>query len=242
MGVDMAVVEISKDGPSFNKKVNTGMDKVDSLASLNIVTEDYKYDFSADSAGMNKGKIKTEQTIARALILSTLKIISKILVLSIISFIVMKYTGFEFTYFTKKMYTKSLFNQDFLILSGIVLGALFLVCFMLKIFINGTIKSCFKDRYLNKINMYVYYGYVVVVNIILYVCVVYLFFSITNHFYAELEVLKEAKRIVAEVNINIMDLLKYGIVILDSIFLALNALRGMAIVHKRNKFVLEEEF
>lgn len=237
----MAVVQISKEEPNFTPKEKTGVDKVESLASLNIVTEDYKYDFSADSAGMDKGRLKTEQTLLRALSWSFFNTMFKLLVLGLIVFLVIKFTGIDLTFFTKEIYTKSTYNQDFLIFSGIVMGVLFVVCFILKICINGTIKKCFKERYLNKINMYVYYGYVAIINIILYVLVVSLFFSGVNHYHEILEALKASGTIVEEANINLTELLKFGIVILDSVFLALNALRGMAIVHKRNKFVLEEE-
>ena len=131
----MGIVQISKDGPKFNPKKNEGMDKVETLDSLNISANEYEFDFGNNSAGMNKGKIKIERNLLNACLTTITNTMLKISFLGIIVFIVLRFVKIDLGIFSEEMYNLSLFNGEVIKLSCIILGTLLIVSFIFKVII-----------------------------------------------------------------------------------------------------------
>ena len=120
----MGIVQISKDGPKFNPKKNEGMDKVETLDSLNISDKEYEFDFGNNSAGMNKGKIKIERNLLNACLTTITNTLLKISFLAIIVFIVFRFVKVKFIIFEEKMYNLTLFNGEVIKLAFVILVTL----------------------------------------------------------------------------------------------------------------------
>ena len=237
----MGIVQISKDGPKFNPKKNEGMDKVESLDSLNISSTDYEFDFGNNSAGMNKGKIKIERNLLNACLTTITNTMLKVSFLGIIVFIIFRFVKIDLGIFSEEMYNLSLFNGEVIKLACIILGTLLIVSFVFKFNVNSSVKGCFRRKYLNKKNIYIYDVFIIVFNILLYVILALLYFAIVNKFYVNVVELQKAGNIVREANLEIINLMKYGIVIIVGLFIGLNSWKCIDIVHLNNKFVFDEE-
>lgn len=215
-----------------------------SLNSLNNSNDEYHFEFGTSSSGMNNGKLKNEIDILPACINTALGMIIKTLIFFVIIYLGMHFSKeyVDLTWFNESEYiVKDLFWNEFLRVGLIMGGSLLVICFMVKLFINGSIKKVLKKFYLLKVNMYIYYGFLSVCNVILYVLIAFIYFVNINNVYDKLVQINEAGKIVEGVNIEMFNLFKYGVVIIISIFIALNILRGISIVYKNNKFILEEE-
>ena len=112
---------------------------------------------------------------------------------------------------------------------------------MIKISINGSIKSVFKRKYLNKVNVYIYDVFSVILNIIMYSVTSSVCFYYLNMYYDRLEKWQEIGRLVKNANIEIINWFKYAVVIVVAIFIAVNSLKSISIIHSRNEFRLEDE-
>lgn len=216
-----------------------------SLSSLNTSSEDYHFDFGTNSSsGMNNGKLKTEIDILPACLKTFISATIKIIIFFIILYFGVYYLKekMDLTWFSENEYlVKDLFWSEFLRV-GLIIGiSLLVICFIAKLFINGSIKKVMKKFYLTKVNMYIYYGVLSVYNVFVYVLISVIYFLNINNAYDKLENIKEAGKIVDTVNIELFNLVKYGVVIVISVFIALNVLRGISIVYKNNKFIIEEE-
>ncbi len=245
----MAIVKIEKElkssvnsSNSYNKQqeVLPGA----SLTSLNNSNDEYKFDFGNNSAGMSNGKLKNEIGIVAACIRTAISSLIKLAVFVGIIYVVLKYVklDIDLSCFSGKAYlTESSYWDEFLKV-GLILGlSLFIVCFMSKLFINGSIKKTLKKNYLSKLNTYIYDGFVAVYNVIIYVLVAVCYFMIINNIFDKIEKLKDAGKIIEGVNIELFNLFKYGVVVIVAIFIALNILKGISIAYKKNKFVFEEQ-
>lgn len=245
----MAIVKIQKELKSTVNSSNSYNKQQEilpgaSLNSLNNSNDEYQFDFGNNSAGMSDGKLKNEIGIVRACIKTTINSIIKTTIFIGIIYIILKYAklNIDLSCFSGKAYlTESSYWDEFLKV-GLILGlSLFIMCFMIKFFINGSIKKTLKKNYLSKMNTYIYGGFVVIYNIIVYVLVSVGYFLIINNIFDKIEKLKDGGKIVEGVDIELFSLFKYGVVIIIAVFIALNILRGISIIYKKNKFVFEEQ-
>ena len=78
-------------------------------------------------------------------------------------------------------------------------------------------------------------------NVLLYVLLAVLYFAIVNRFYVNVLELQKAGNIVKEANLELINLTKYGIVIIIGLFIGLNSWKCIDLVHLNNKFVFDEE-
>ena len=113
-------------------------------------------------------------------------------------------------------------------------GAILVSLFIIKLLINGTVKKTFKYNYLNKKNIYIYYGFISICNALIYVIIGIMFFNIFNNF-------NDAK-LFSDLSKTIIIISKYGISILTGLFMALNIVRDIAIVKESCKFVFELDY
>lgn len=241
----MKLVKIKKEfkpnvNPEGNQVQNKDVLLGDSLNSLNNVNNDYNYDFGSTHANQLKDNvIKNETKLIGACLSTAFKTIIKFIFIFLIGYFVVEFSGFDL--FKAGEYSKEVFNEE-LNKAIMVMGiSLFVLCFFVKGFINGSIKSVFKRKYLNKVNVYVYDVFVVIFNILSYVGVSVLYFYLIDVYYERLSNWKEAGRVLEDVNIEILNYLKYGIVVIVAIFIAFNVLRSLSIVHSKNKYVFEDE-
>ena len=215
-----------------------------SLNSLNNSNEEYHFEFGTSSSGMSNGKLKNETSIVSACVKTTISSFIKILIFFVIIYFSVKYfkKDVDLTWFNHSEYLiDDLFWNEFLRVGMIMGGSLLVICFMIKLFINGSIKRVFKKSYLNKVNMYIYYVYLSIVNVEFYIGVSVIYFLIINSAYDHLKNLQSDSKIVEGINIEIFEVFKYSVVVIVAIFIALNIIRGISIVYKNNKFILEEE-
>lgn len=245
----MGIVKIEKELKSNVNRVEAKKRQQEilpgaSLNSLNNSNKEYHFDFGNNSAGMNNGKLKNEIGIMPACIKTAISSIIKIVVFIGIIFLVLKYAklDIDLSWFSEKSYlTKDSFWDEFLRV-GLIMGlSLLIICFITKLFINSSIKRVLKKNYLSRMNTYIYDGFIAVYNVIIYVILAFIYFININKTYKVLEKLRDSKLIVEGINIELFNLFKYGVVIVISVFIALNVLRGISIIYKNNKFVFEEQ-
>ncbi len=243
----MAIVKIKKELKSNVNSSNT-YNRNDvlpgvSLTSLNNSNDDYKFDFGNNSAGMSNGVLKNEVNVLPACVRTVIRSLIKIAIFLGIIYLILKYAklDIDLTMFEGEGFlTQSAYDNEFLKVCLIIGCSLFVSCLMIKFFINGSVKKTFKKHYLSRFNTYIYDGFVVVYNVVIYIIVCVLYFMLINNVYDRMEVLEEAGNLVDGANIELFNLLKYGAVIIIAIFATLNALRGVSLIHKKNKFVFDE--
>lgn len=214
----------------------------DSLEMLNNLSRDSNYDFGGDKVSVgNVNVIKTEESIIKCCIDTFIKSFFKVGIVCLICYLFIKIFKLDFELFSVQDYTKELFYGELKKLLIIVGVALILGCFFIKISINGSIKSVFKRKYLNKVNVYIYDVFAVILNIVMYVITSSVSFYFLDIYYDRLVKWQEIGRLVEGANVEIINWFKYAIVIIVAIFIAVNSLKGISIIHSRNEFRLEDE-
>lgn len=216
-----------------NKKANNNPVNQNYMNVSNNLYNDY------DSVGMNGNTIKSEASIIEVCLKSVVEISVILAILIALLFIGTNIFNFQFVLFTKlDEYTLSSYNSEvrrsFVFLSV----ALLVVCFIVKIVINNAIRGRFSKKYLRKINIYIYDGFITIINIILYILIGVFFFYLVD----EINIIIQNGYFVEEVNKGVIDIFKYVVVVVITIFGVLNSFTGMSIIHKKNKFVLEDYF
>lgn len=251
----MGIIKIEKESKSnINpapavKKSNTFSGN-DSLSSLNSSSDGYEYHFetervSASSGMAEDGGIKNEIGIVsiciRTFLRSILISVIQLFFLGAIVYSLLSFTGWiePFKSFLSLVITKT--SEGFMAYLLSFLLLLF-VCCILKGNINGTIRKKFNKYYLRKIHIYIYDVFVVFLNLVLYVGVAFFFFWYVNHYQ---DVFTWLYRIhfmnTSQVVLGKFSYFKYVIVILISLFMSLNSIKDIGIIHKKNQFVFDEE-
>ena len=212
-----------------SKKVHNNPVNQDYSNVSNNLYNDY------DNIGMNGNTIKSEITITEAII----EISAILAILILLVFIGCNISNFKFTLFTKlDEYTLSTYNaavrRSFVLLSS----ALVIICFVVKFVINNAIRGRFRKKYLRKINIYIYDAFITIINLTLYILIAFFFFYLVN----EINIIIQNGNFIEEVNKETINIFKYVIVIVITIFGVLNSFSGISIIHKKNKFVLEDAF
>lgn len=220
-----------------NNKKNSNLDDGLSLDKLNQKVR-YAYDFSTNK-NVNKKSLNEEKsvvgkiifTLFLVLLLGTLFIGSVLAVLKIFD---LKIVLIEVpNYLSKKM-----FNSE-LVLLLITLFFIFLVAsFIFAIFINIAVKVSLKKSYLSKTNVYVYDVFVCTLNLFVFSIIGIITFIVLNNYQIEFMSWIDKGLLDPMVNLSIMEVFKYIIVIVSSLFIILNSLRDISIIHKKNEFAL----
>lgn len=209
------------------------------IASLNSQKEEY-VEKTANSEGMNNGRIKVERDI----ITSCLSTFIKIIIISA-SLIALLYLGFHYLdnkvelFPYQSSYTAKEFNE-YLRRSFILLFVLLSFgCSLLMLIINNIVTKQFKKHYLSKINVYIYEIFTIIINIAIYVLGAWCMFILIDKLYDKFVFWQSAGTIIGSVNIEIINLFKYVITSVVAVFIVINSFSICNIVHKNNKFVFE---
>lgn len=247
----MGFVELEKkgtvhiDGMSTDEQVaHIGTLGDDNLGSLNMAPSNYEFKPSGPivDQGMSGGRIKKEMGVIKACI-STLLIILFVFGFTILAgFIAYKSSKLDFHIFpVLESYNLEQYNTSmkrcFLILSGMLVGTCVLVLFV----VNVVIRSRFINNYLSKIGTYIYAVYAVIVNTLLFLGVIYVYFIVVNRIGSKLNKLLTTGVITENVNIKTIELFKYAIIVCAVIFLVINSFSIVGIIKEKNRFVFEEE-
>jgi len=245
----MALIDMQKtysnkvDGVTSNDLINNSKVGDDNLGTLNLNATNYEYNpEKVKDDGMNRGRVKREEGIV-SICISTL--ITAILVFGLTllaALIAMKFTGVKIDIFpTLDYYSLETYNasvrRSFIILASLLIG----VCILIMFSLNLTIRSRFINNFLSKYNIYIYDIFSVFLNCFVYLGIIFLFFYIDNQMIEKINTLYKNGSIVIGVNLNTMELFKYIIIIVTIIFMILNAFNVVSIIHKKNRFVFEEE-
>lgn len=253
-GGSMAIIKVEKKNKNSNntpvvnvkKNPHIGNDSLDSLNNLTTNFNDSSIVEENLSAGMGDNNTIKNET---SLISAVLGVIFSSFIMTLIDVIFLSGIIFLILYFTDLAgKVKSFFS---LISSNIgvthlfciiVIICLIIVCFLAKGNIRGSIKRKFKYKYLSKINIYVYDVFVGLWNFIFYIFIIVLFFIIVNNYSDIFDLFVKLKFITANnVKLDGYNYVKYIIVVIASIFMSLNAMRDITLVHKLNQFVFDEE-
>lgn len=192
-----------------------------------------------DNVGMNGDTIKSEGNLASICLSTVIEIVVVLAIILALIFVGLNISGFKFDLFTRlDEYTLADYNgairRSYIMLSV----ALVVVCFIFKVIINNAVRGRFRKKYLKKLYIYIYDGILVLINICLYLLIAFFFFYLVNEIYDVIQI----STFIEEVNKETINLFKYIVVIVITIFGVLNSFTGISIVHNKNKFVLEDFF
>lgn len=214
----------------------------DSLNMLNNLSSSSNIDFGGNKDSVSYDNvIKNEASIVNVCLNTLIKSAMKIGIVCLISYLIIWIGKIDFELFIIKDYTSEVFFSEIRKFALIIGISLLAICILIKLSINGSIKSVFKRKYLNKVNVYIYDVFSVIVNILYYVITSSVYFYFINTYYDRLVKWQETGRVVDTVNIDILNWFKYGVVIIIAIFVAANSLKSISIIHERNEFRIEDE-
>ena len=226
----MALLNIEK---TSNNQNNVG--NMDSMNNMNNIS--YNPVDENDYIGVKGDTIKKETTLYSSILSTIIEAVIVLWIIGLLVFIGLNISKFKIELFTLlDSYTLEEYNaairRSFVMLSG----SLIIMCFVIKFVINTSIRGRFRRLYLNKFNIYAYDVFVWVFNIVVYLGVGFFFFYLINEIHDTILL----QNFVDEVNKETINLLKYAVVIIITIFGMLNSFSGVSIVHKNNKFVLDD--
>lgn len=248
----MGLIELEKNKlnqtPVQNPTYSDSVYKNDSLSNLNNVgTETYTFATSDENriannlATSSNPRFQKEGSLL-AFCLTTI-IPSFFLIFLIIGLGYLALTSFTpieiFPY--RSSYTADEFNsslrRSFIILF-IIISFLSIIS---MIIINNIVKSRFNNYYLSKFKMYFYDFFIIIQNILLYICEMFIMFSVVNSIYNDFTSWKSSGIITGNVNIDTIEIFKYVIVIVMTIFIVINSFSSIDIIHQKNKIVFENQ-
>ena len=215
----------------------------DNLGALNINNSSYDFTPSkVKDSGMSRGHVKKEYSLFGICISTICLTLFVFLLTGLIAWIITKVAHVNISVFPyKDSFTAQEFNsclrRSFLILSGLLIGLCILVLFS----INMTVNSRFINHYLSKYNIYIYDVYVLIINFLTYVGIIYIFFMEITKLNNAFKHWLEDGVITEKVNINTINIFKYVVIIVVVIFMVANSFSLVGIIHKKNRFVFEEE-
>lgn len=246
----MGIIKIEKNSKNKNetttKVKNNNYVLKDSLNSLNnLASYDFDKDNDKDIGTSDSSRIKNEIGIVGACVRTGVRSFFS----SIIDILVLGGIIFSLLYFTGWIEAVKSFFLNIISRTGntvifYVIGFLILLlfCLLVRGNIRGAIKGVFKYKYLNKMNIYIYDIFIVIWNIVFYIIIAIVLFALVNNYQDIFKLLVKVKFLnTANISIEGYVYIKYIIVIVISIFLSLNSLRCVSLVHRLNKFVLEDE-
>lgn len=238
----MGILKITKNEKTTivgeQPKTTTVSEETKLLNNLNNIGDGYNFDFGH---GKDDNRLKTENGVINVCVSTFLSVASAIGIIIGIYFIFVKYVGVDFELFTKSTaYTVEHFNYEikrtFIILSAFLLG----ISIMLMIFINSAVTGRFRKRYLNRVNVFIYDVFLVLFISTVYILAAFAYFYVLKNLGITFDNLIKDGAINGKVNLMIVEIFRYVVVILTSIFIVLNSYYAIGIVHKKNKFVFEE--
>ena len=172
------VVQASPQPVEVDQTVN--LDGLNSVRTKETRKEKKERKETIKDLGMYKGRLKTEINIVPVSINTYIKTFVYLLI-ALIILLVCIYGDFKLIVFSNKLtFTVKQFNIG--MIKYFVFLTVLLVAFSLvvKRAINRAVRGNFKKRYLSKKNIYIYDGVLVVLNVILYLILILMFFGIVN--------------------------------------------------------------
>jgi hypothetical protein len=245
----MAMISVEKDSVTkvqgsttadINKERSIGDDN---LGALNISNSSYEFTPKKNKdSGMSFGHIKKEYGLFGICISTIFIILIAFALLTMIYLIITKGFNINIRIFpVRDSYTAQEFKaglrRSFLLLSGLLLGICVLVCLI----VNLTVRTRFIKHYLSKFNIFVYDIYVLAINFFLYLGVIYIFFSEVSKLHNSFVKWLSDGVITEAVKTDTINIFKYIIVVVVVIFMVINSFALIGIIHKKNRFVFEEE-
>lgn len=194
------------------------------------------------SSGMVGQHIQTEGNVTNICLLTFILTAISIIALIAIGFLIFTVFNKYIAIFPKQeSYTPDEFNsylrRSFMILFGIIS----LLSIISMIIINRNVKDRFKYHYLSKYKVFIYDAFVVFQTTFLYICEMWVMFQVINGLYNNLLTYQTNGLITGSVNIETINVFKYIIVIIMTIFIVLNSFSSVDIIHEKNKFVFENQ-
>lgn len=242
----MGFVQISKDEKTKieGKKevVKYSGNKDDNLLNmLNNADSGYNYKFEKNISSAKEKELLKEVNLVKAIFSTLINVIFKIVISLGFCFCVYYLSGISINLIpSKTFYTTKEFYQQ-LSFSFIIFGlSLLLISFILSYFINSSIKGVFKRNYLNKINIFLYYLFIILLNLFIYILLAFVYFKFIDSLYYDFKLLLNSGVLAKGCNIDSILWFKYFIVVIVSIFLSINSYFEILNVYKYNKFVFED--
>ena len=247
----MAVISVEKNSVTkvegsttedVNKARSIGDDNLGALNNTNSSYEFTPLKAKNKDSGMSFGHVKKEYGLL-GICISTL-----IIILLAFVFFVMVYLiatkGFKLNIkvfpvrdsYTAAEYKASL-KKCFLILSGLLVG----LCILIRLVVSLTVRTRFIRHYLAKFNIYAYDIYVLAINFFLYLGVIYIFFSEVNKLHNSFVRWVSEGIIKESVKVDTINIFKYIVIVVTVVFMVINSFTLVGIIHKKNRFVFEEE-
>lgn len=215
----------------------------DNLGALNIGNSSYDFTPSkSKDSGMSFGHVKREYSLF-GICISTICLTFLVFLICVgVVWLITKFTNVNLEIFPiRDSYTAAEFNtslkRSFMIFSGLLIGVCVLVLFSL----NMTVNSRFINHYLSKYNIFAYDIYVLAINIFTYLGVIFIFFTEITKLHNKFIVWVNDGVIKEAVNTETINIFKYVVVILVVVFMVANSFSLVSLIHKKNKFVFEEE-
>lgn len=247
----MAIIEVLKqgevDGSDIKYKKNAAKPKIksaDKEVSLNNLNQKATYAFNFGDENKNPemvhGRLKTERSIAGAILSTLLMVFAIGGGLVGIVFAIFKLFNLKLVLFSEKnYYSLDMFYNELgkFLLTFFVL--LLLVSFVFVFLINLSVKVRFRKSYLSKTNVYVYDVFLGMLNVLIFSIIGFVFFQVLNGYYNDFKLWIDQEILDPEVNLGMINAFKYIVVIISALFMSLNSIKGISIAHKMNEFIFK---
>lgn len=223
---------------------NDTLNNLNNVGNENYVFETEKERIASDnlvSHGMNGNKIQVEGKLFPMCLTTFICSTLLLFVIVTLMYIVLTSSNSIEIFPYKSNYTAEEFNtylkRSFIILFGIVS----FMSIASMIVINNAVKARFRNNYLSKFKVYIYDIFIVIQNAILYIYEMIVMFSILNDIHYNFVTWQTSGKILGSVNIDTIEIFKYVVVIIMTIFIVINSFSSIDIIHSKNKFILEEQ-
>lgn len=243
----MSIIEIVKDeneevknGEIETKQnVKTFEDEI-TLECLNSKKREVnKITHSKNLATMNRNN-KEESSIIESILATLLMVffIGGIIVggsLVLLNVLDLKIELFE----KNNYYSVEMFNSSLAMFLITILIFMTILSIVFVFIINTSVKLRFRKQYLSKTNVYVYDAFLCTLNVFVFSIIGVIFFVILNNYNNDFTAWIKEGIVDPGVKLDIVNAFKYVIVVIAALFISLNSLRGISIVHKKNDFIFQ---
>ena len=247
--------EVKKEEPVKKVEKKKIEDKTSSLD--NYVSNDRNYlnniafanaevkEVEEDTSLYDGNKLKTESTIIgiafKTILISYLIFILVSGLVLIAYFVLRKFDVLNVELFRlRDYYTVREFNNNNMRTMGIL--AIYTTFFSLLalVAIRTSISMGLKKKYLNKVNIYIYDVFIVLMNVLFFILIILAFFNLIDNLHEQFALLVELKKIDGPVNIEAIVHFKMFVVIIASMVLTISSYFGVELIHKKNKFIFDD--
>lgn len=243
----MSIIEIVKDEKEevkveeAEKKPNTKtFEEEITLDSLNSKKrETIKFTHNNNVSNKN-GENKEECSIIGSIFFTLLivLIVSGILIGG--SLILLNVLDLKIELFQKNnYYSVEMFNSALAMFLITIFIFMVIISIIFVLIINTSVKLRFRKRYLSKTNVYLYDAFLCTLNVFVFSIIGVVFFVILNNYNNDFASWIKDGIVDPGVRLDIVNVFKYVIVVISALFISLNSLRGISIVHKKNDFIFQ---